>query len=50
MRTHYQTNTPVKNRRPPLYASPWIALFFALRQELMQSRKSTQDNVCSQCV
>ncbi len=47
MRTHYQTNTAVKNRRPPLYASPWIALFYVLRQELTQARKSTREHACA---
>jgi len=47
MSTHDQTNTPVKNRRNPLYASPWIALYFTLRQELTQVRKSMQKNVCA---
>ena len=47
MSTHYQTNKEVKNKRDPLYASPWIALFFMLRQELTQARKSTRENACA---
>lgn len=47
MNTHYQTNKPIKSRREPLYASPWIALFFMLREELTQSRKTAQENPCA---
>jgi len=39
MSTHNQTKTQARSRREPLYASPWIALFFMLRQELTQARK-----------
>ncbi len=38
MSTHNRSNTQVKNRREPLYASPWIALFFMLRQTLKRAR------------
>ena len=44
MNTHDQSNTPVKKKQAPLYASPWIALFFMLRQELIQARASTPEN------
>ncbi len=47
MSTQDQSNTPVKNRRNPLYASPWIALYFMLREELTQARKSMQKKVCA---
>jgi len=47
MSKNNQTMTPTKNRWEPLYASPWIALFFMLRQGLTQASKSTQDNACA---
>jgi len=47
MKTPNQTNTQVKTRHEPLYASPWIALFSMLRQELAQSRKLARENTCA---
>ncbi len=32
-----QMTTRVNNLGKPLYASPWLALFFLLRNELIQS-------------
>jgi len=37
MNAYNQMTTPVKNLEKPLYASPWLALFFLLRSELIQS-------------
>jgi hypothetical protein len=37
MNTHNQIATHVKNLGKPLYASPWLALFFLLRGELTHS-------------
>lgn len=37
-------NTKTLNTRPraPLFASPWVALFTVLRNELMQSRPGSE--------
>ncbi len=43
MSTHNQNKTPTGNKREPLYASPWIALFIMLRQKLTPPRKSTPE-------
>jgi len=37
MNAHNQMTRPVKKLEKPLYASPWLALFFLLRSELLQS-------------
>jgi len=36
MNTHKHIALTAKKKREPLYASPWLALFVVLRQELTQ--------------
>lgn len=37
MNTAKQVALAAKKNREPLYASPWIALYFVLRRELSQA-------------
>ena len=40
MNTSHQTYVQTDKARVPLFASPWLALFLVLRNELTQSRSS----------
>lgn len=42
MNTHSQAVIPKPRHDAPLFASPWLALFFLLRRERTESRKNHQ--------
>jgi hypothetical protein len=42
MNTSRQIKMPIDKSRAPLFASPWLALFFVLRSELTQARSAAK--------
>lgn len=40
MNIHTQQDNKSKKTEAPLFASPWLALFFVLRREFAQPRQS----------
>jgi len=44
MNMNYPEKTPKAKARTPMFESTWVALFFVLRQELMQSRQVNKND------
>ena len=42
MNTSRQIKMQIDRSRAPLFASPWLALFFVLRSELTQARSAAK--------